>query len=690
MTTQHSIEEFSENVRQDVLALAGSDEQDMMLSDSFTQTMFDMLSEAGEFDDPLVCYHRARGVEVSGYMVDEDEARLDLFLSIHTNSNPPETVTKQRVEVAFRRLRSFLEWCLGGGHVELEESSPVFDMAAHIHAFSGSLAKVRLCVITDGRTTIESVPEDQVLGDMVISSSLWDIVRLHRLSTSGRQRETISIDLMERFGEPIPCLEAAGTQEGYRAFLMLIPGEVLRSVYADFGSRLLETNVRSFLQARGKVNRGIRDTIAREPERFLAYNNGITLTAETVELHDNGGGRSIARLGGLQIVNGGQTTASLLATDRGRADLSHVYVAAKLIEIAEGEVHDELVRNVSRCANSQNRISEADFSSNDPFHVRIEELSRTTWAPAVGGSQRQTKWFYERARGQYQDARASESTPARRRAFSSEHPTRQRFAKTDLAKFENTWDQLPHIVSLGAQKNFSDYMIRLGERDQTVVDRSHFERLVAKAILFRTAERIVQRQNFGGYRANIVTYTLALISNATSQRIDLDRIWREQGLTTSLQDVIAALSHDVHRIITNPPTARNITEWCKAERCWEIVRTSVSPAPVSRIEGELLNAAATKREQKRSISSVSSDHVENLRRLVEVNSEGWEMLADWGAGTGSIDPSQRQLALRIGRALQRGGSIRPKDAERAVELLNRARELGFAVEAEGMESAPES
>ena len=682
MMQQHTIEEFSENVRQDVLALAESDERDMMLSDSFTQTMFDLLSEAGEFDDPLVCYHRARGMEVSGYGVDEDEARVDLFLSIHTNSAPPETVTRQRVEVAFRRLRAFLEWCLSGRYVELEESSPVFDMAAHIHAFSGHLYKARLCVITDGRTTVDRVPEDGSLGDIAITSSLWDVVRLHRLSTSGRQREAVSVDLRERFKHPIPCLQADNTEEGYRAFLMLIPGEVLRSIYAEFGSRLLETNVRSFLQARGKVNRGIRDTIAREPERFLAYNNGITLTAEAVDLCEVGGSRAVARLDGLQIVNGGQTTASLMATDRGRADLSQVYIAAKLIEIEPGEVHDELVRNVSRYANSQNRISEADFSSNDPFHVRIEELSRTTWAPPVGGTQRQTKWFYERARGQYQDARASMSTPARRRAFSEEHPTRQRFTKTDLAKFENTWDQLPHVVSRGAQKNFSDYMIRLGERDLTIVDRPRFERLVAKAIMFRTAERIVQRQNFGGYRANIVTYTLALLSNATSQRIDLDLIWRDQSLTQNLQDVIAELSHDVRRIIIEPPTARNITEWCKTERCWETVRTSAFRTPVERIGDELLNTAATRREQKRSISSISSDHVENLKRLIEVSPEGWQILADWGTGTSSMDPSQRQLALRIGRALRRGNSIKPSDAERAVEILDRARALGFAVEAD--------
>ena len=680
MTGQNSVESFSENLRQDVLALADLEEQDLMLADSFTQIVFEMLSDAGEFEDPLVCYHRARGMEISGYGVDEDEGRVDLFLSIHTNATPPETVTRQQVDVAFRRLRSFLAWCLRRGYVELEESSPVFDMAAHIHGLGENLTQVRLCVITDGRTTVETLPLDR-LGDVPITSSLWDVVRLHRLSTSGRQRETISIDLNERFGEPLPCLQADNTQEGYRAFLTLVPGHMLRSIYSDFGSRLLERNVRSFLQARGKVNRGIRDTISSKPDRFLAYNNGITLTAESVVLCEIEGGRAITKLDGLQIVNGGQTTASLLATNRGRADLSQVYVAAKLIEIEAGDVHDELVRNVSRYANSQNRISEADFSANDPFHVKIEELSRTTWAPAVGGIQRQTKWFYERARGQYQDARSSETTPARRRAFSAENPTGQRFTKTDLAKFENTWEQLPHIVSKGAQKNFSDHVIRLEGRDQMVADRDYFERLVSKAILFRSAERIIQRQNFGGYRANIVSYTIALISHATSQRINLDRIWKEQTLTDNLELAIAELSHEVHRIIINPPSARNITEWCKSERCWETVRTSASREPLGHIGGELLDAAATREEQKRATSNLSPEFVRNLERLVNVRPGGWKLLADWGAETNSIDPGQRQLAIQIGRAMERGRAIRPQDAERAVELLDRAAALGFTIEA---------
>ena len=676
MTGQNSIADFSENLRQDVLALAETEDEGMMLADAFTQMVFEMLSEVGEFDDPLVCYHRSRGMEVSGYLLDEDEGRLDVFLSIHTNAAPPETVTRQRVDVAFRRLGAFTEWCLSGGFVELEESSPVFDMASHIHSFRDGMTHIGLHVVTDGRTTVETLPQDD-LGSVPVSRSLWDIVRLHRLSTSGRRREAISIDLRERCGGPLPCLQADTTQEGYRAFLTLIPGDLLRGIYADYGTRLLERNVRSFLQARGRVNRDIRDTIIREPERFLAYNNGITLTAESVELDSDAGMIAITRLDGLQIVNGGQTTASLLATGRGRAELSRVYVAAKLIEIQSGDSHDELVRNVSRYANSQNRISEADFSANDPFHVGIEELSRTTWAPAAAGTQRETRWFYERARGQYQVARAAETTLARRRMFSVLHPTRQRFTKTDLAKFESTWDQLPHIVSRGAQKNFSDFTIRLGERGRVEPDRTYFERLVAKAILFRETERIVQRQNFGGYRANIVTHTMALLCNATHQRLDLERIWREQAIGEALERVIASLSHGVQAIITSPPNGGNITEWCKNEACWDAVREGASTAAVAELGDEVMGADAARRENRRNLTDLTGEYVENMRRVVEISSDGWRMLADWGAETQALDASERQLASRIARVLQSGRTINSADARRAVEIIERADQLGY-------------
>jgi hypothetical protein len=670
-----SLDEFAENLKQDVLALTEAEDTEQMLADAFTQIAFDILSETGEFEDPMVCYHRATGMEVSGYAVDDDEGRLDLFLSIHTNVTPPETVTKQRVDVAFKRLRSFLEWCFNGRYVDLEESSPVFDMASHIYQIKNDLTQIRLFVITDGRTTVEALPEDTLNG-LKLTLSLWDIIRLHRLSTSGKERGSIFVDFQQQFGQPIPCLQAITKQQGYRAFLTLLPGAVLRDIYADFGARLLARNVRSFLQAKGKVNRGIRDTIAKEPERFLAYNNGITLTGESVHLIGEGTALAISRINGLQIVNGGQTTASLLATNHGRADLSEVFVAAKLIETTSDD-RDELVRKVSRYANTQNRITEADFSANDPFHVRIEELSRTTWAPAVGGTQKQTKWFYVRARGQYQDARASELTPSQKKAFDAENPSSQKFDKEDLAKFENTWDQLPHIVSRGRQKNFSDFTIRLAGRDQLVVDRSYFERLIGKAILFRMTNRIIRGEDYGAYWAQITTYTIAFMTHSTSQAINLERIWREQTVTPSMREAIIKISHDVFRIITNPPNAQNITDWYKSEKCWDAVRIGVSKELISPIHDELLGSDAVKREKTRELSEYSASYVENLKRIVTLSSGGWELFVHWGAETNALDPSQRKLALILSKAIRSGRNITAEDAEKAVEILNRANELGY-------------
>ena len=213
MTSDNTINDFAENLKQDVLAIAESEEHEQMLADSFAQIVFDMLSEAGEFEDPMVCYHRATGMEVSGYAIDEDEGRLDLFHSIHTNNSPPETVTRQKVNVGFRRLRRFFDWSFKGGYVDLEESSPVFDMSSHIYQVRDSISQVRLCIITDGRTTVEVLPEDS-MGDINFNSSIWDIVRLHRLSSSGMERGSIVIDFQERYGEPIPCLQAESFQQG--------------------------------------------------------------------------------------------------------------------------------------------------------------------------------------------------------------------------------------------------------------------------------------------------------------------------------------------------------------------------------------------------------------------------------------------------------------------------------------------
>lgn len=676
MGPDEDLHQFSTDLRQEVLLDADLEGEKSLQPEAFTKVVLERLEEAGEIEEGRVCYHRDRGIEVSGYGVDDDGEVLDLFTTIYRADATPTTVGLQDVDSAFRRLRAFWTRACDSYHLQLEESSEAFDMALRIHEIRSSLARVRLFLLTDGVSRSQYRGDDQV-GGIELSFHIWDVVRLHRLATSGQRREPIEIDFVAMFGEGVPCLHAPAETADYGAYLAIFPGRVLNAIYAQYGPRLLELNVRSFLQARGKVNQGIRHTILDEPDRFLAYNNGISATASSIELMDlPAGGRGIRSIKGLQIVNGGQTTASLHhAARRDGAELANVYVPAKLTVIREDRVN-EIVPLISRFANSQNRISEADFSANDPFHVIFENLSRTVWAPATGGTRRQTRWFYERARGQYADAVGREMTPARQRRFKQEHPTQQRFTKTDLAKFENTWDQLPHFVSRGAQKNFAEFALRLSARGKVVPDAAYFRDLVAKAILFRRAERIVSQQEFGGYRANIVTYTLAYIAHATAHRIDLDRIWREQGITQALEAAIADVSGAVHRVLTDPPGGANVTEWAKKEACWERVRDLGVAIPA--LEPELISLdRAWRAEPVSGLEAPDEEERQLIAQVSAVPAQTWLQLSHWAKETDNLQTWQRGIAFSVGRRLQQGREPSRKQATQAARILSEAQRLGF-------------
>lgn len=677
MAPDKELSDFSADLRQDVLLDADLEGEQSLVLEAFTKLVLERLEEAGEIEEGRVCYHRDRGIEVSAYGVDDDGEVLDLFTTIYRGDTPPATVGVQDIDTAFRRLQAFWARASDSYHLQLEESSEVFDMALRVHEVRSSLGRVRLFLLTDGISRSEYRGSDEIEG-IDVSFQIWDIVRLHRLATSGHLREPIEIDFVAMFGEAVPCLRAPSETADYGAYLAILPGRVLNAIYAQYGPRLLELNVRSFLQARGKVNQGIRRTILDEPERFLAYNNGISATASSIELMDlPGGGRGIRSVKGLQIVNGGQTTASLHhAARRDRAELANVYVPAKLTVIRQDRVN-EIVPLISRYANSQNRINEADFSANDPFHVIVESLSRTVWAPATGGTQRQTRWFYERARGQYADALGREATPARQRRFKQEHPTNQRFTKTDLAKFENTWDQLPHTVSRGAQKNFAEFAIRLSARGKVVPDAAYFRDLVAKAILFRRGERIVSQQEFGGYRANIVTYTLAYIAHATAHRIDLERIWREQGITKALEESIADASAAVYRILINPPGGANVTEWAKKEACWEKVR-DLGLDIWAELEPELISLDRAWRAKPVSgVEAPDEEERQLIAQVAAVPAQTWLQLSHWAKETGNLQTWQRGIAFSIGRRLQQGRDPSRKQATQALRILTEAQRLGF-------------
>jgi hypothetical protein len=644
--------------------------------------MIEYLTEAGELDDGEVCYHRSRGIEVSGYSVDDEDGVLSLFVSIFTQSAPPTTVPTADVDTAFRRLETFMVRSGTGYHRDLEPASPAHDMTLRVGEAAKRGYSGRLFVFTDGlvaRAATTARPKDGPIS----AYEVWDIERLHRMVTSGRGRETISINFQEISGDPLPCLLAKDGASDYTAYMLIVPAAVLNEIYSQYGPRLLELNVRSFLQVRGKVNKGIRETILNEPEHFLAYNNGISATASRVEVVDlPGGGRGIRSATDFQIVNGGQTTASIhSAVRRDKADISRISVQAKLTVVGADRV-GQFVPLVSRYANSQNKVNEADFSANDPYHVRLEELSRTIWAPAVEGNARQTKWFYERARGQYQDAIAREATPARQVEFKRAHPPAQKFTKTDLAKFVNSWDQQPEIVSRGAEKNFREFAIRLAKRGHMEPDERHFQRLVAKAIIFRSTSDVVSKLGFPGYRANVVTYSVAYISHATGQRIDLDAIWKRQTIPARLEQAIRTIAPVIYQEITTPTGGGNVTEWCKRAASWDRIRNSMIQLPD--LTGILIDGVP---EPPGGGPKPEADDHPVVAEMMLIPAETWLRLSAWAKQTDNLQPWQRAIAYSVGKQLQRGRVMSTKQAVQLKIIITDAQHLGFTTQQPGDDKA---
>lgn len=665
---------FTENFQQQVIAGCDIGEEEAFREDRFTEDFIDYLLEAGEVEDGTTCFHSAPGLQLNGYGVNSDQDCLYLFVSVCKWDLPPAILQMNEVEKAFKKLIKFFERAVDSYHLKLEEASQVFDAAQQIHLLykNKALTTVRFYLLTDGVANFRYDDRNEING-VRATYHIWDIGRLYSFCSSKKQRESIDINFRTLTGAPVHCLQMPLLNAEYITYLTILPADLLVRIYDQYGPRLLEKNVRTFLQIRGKVNKGIYNTILAEPHMFLAYNNGICITAEAISIEQGtGNGMGISLIKDFQIVNGAQTVASLhRARHKDEASLENILVPAKITVVESPEKMDELVPRISEYSNSQNRISMADFSANHPFHLAVEELSRTIWAPAIEDTQRQTRWFYERARGQYLDEKGRERDPARRKSFERIHPGRQVFTKTDLAKFENTWNQLPHYVSRGAQKNFNDFMLRLQQIGGFVPDQEYFRHLVAKAILFRKAERLVQEQQYGGYRANIVTYTLAWLSNRTGMKIDLDRIWEKQGLSSSLSDAIVTVSKFTHAHITTPLGGQNVTEWCKKEECWN----GFKKAKID-LDNDFYSELST--ETQGALGETHEEDVRKINEVMSIPSNTWLSLSGWAKQTENLEGWQRSLVYKVGRYyVGRGKEPSRRQAIQALKALHEAEQLGF-------------
>lgn len=686
------LKEFNNYLRDEIAS--GAEMELITLRESFFSFYSDFLIDAEEFDEFVYMPYEGIGknnrrVQVDGYAYDELDNALILFVApILTNFNF-ETITKTEADRYFSRALNFYE---DASYVVRlgEESSEGYGLAHDCLHLYKNVSKIRVYLFTDQIMSkqIKSI-ENSVSGDKVVEYHLWDIERIHKIYESGENKEEIEIDLTEFVEDGLPCLVASKTED-YESYLCNMPGILLARLYNRYGGRLLEGNVRSFLQTKGKVNKGIRNTILNNPTMFFAYNNGITTTASEVKVENLRGQYYITNIKGLQIVNGGQTTASLansLENDKrenSESKINNIFVPMKLSKVSLEKAH-EIIPNISRFANSQNKVSDSDLWSNHPYHIKIEDYSRRITTPAVNGNQFGTKWYYERANGQYLQE-TYRSTPKEKERFLMLHPKNQMFKKTDLSKYINIHELMPHIASAGGQKSFAKFAENISkqwDKDSNEFNEEYFRRLVALIIIIKEADRIVKEQPwFNSYKANIVAYTVSKIIH-TIQVQHGDRvlpyrsIWSKQKISPAFAKTIQDVSYTMYLLLTKEKRQReNVTEWAKLQECWNEARTiriELSNSFINELE-YINDLEYSKRDAKKDSKQEAS--INAMVEVVNYGVDSWKGLLNWGIERNYFNPSEVDF-IKVAVAIERGRIPSEKQCQVILRILNKAREDSF-------------
>lgn len=685
----NDLEEYYRNLLADIRREA--DASGIFPVEAFFDQMTERLTEAGELEVADRAFYQSgeggQKLRIDGYAGDprDSEGVLGLIVCDFADSDMAQTFGKGDVPPLLNPLIRFLKKARTEEFRDaLNEANPAFQVSDLIITTWSHVRKVKLILISNrqyiGRDDTVKLAE---IGDVPITWSVWDLARFERFDRSGQAREDMVIDFAEDFGAPLPALKASQIEAALESYLLIVPGDQLAAIYDKWGARLLEANVRSFLQARAKTNKGIQKTIKDEPELFFPYNNGLSATADAVSCIRTDDGLAIASISNLQIVNGAQTTGSIHAGLKSAKDqLSQVFVQMKLTVVPPDRSED-IVPKISEYANTQNKVNAADFFSNHPFHIRIEQFSRNTIFTAREGERHDSKWFYERSRGQFINARAR-LTAAQQKKFDLEFPKAQLFSKTDLSKFEFSASGHPHIVSRGAQKNFSEFAKDIGEawsKSDAKYDEFWYRRLISKAIVFRWLETEVPKQPWyeGGYRANIVTYAMAKVfhdANGEKEVLDLDAIWRRQSVPDALQRALLLAAAEAHDVITHPPAGvRNMSEWAKQQACWNGMK--VRMLDYDDDFESCLTLVDTARTAKRD-EKAKKAMTEGINAQTEVITQGadfWKEVLKWGRAEKRLTPKDQQI-LEVCASIPRR---LPSDlqARHALGTLSRMKDQGF-------------
>lgn len=575
--------------------------QEMVLSNVMQYLLTAKLIDSEDFTP---CYYNPLYSEqkLNGYTQNSSGERLQLFIiedeSIHTDEDS-ELLVSQRADYHkhFKKVERFLASAFKGELKDRQDSDDIRPLISKITSNEGieqfdifeiflisltatvakrgdEVAPKRMYFKEETKTFKYKGGSENKEKDFSIVKHVIDLNFISNVIASEGNSAPLKVIFKDLIDTKIEVIKAAD-ESNFESYLCVLNAEILNSLYKRYSSQMLDKNVRSFLQFRG-VNKGIRQTIKEEPEKFIAYNNGLTITATSAKIITYKKSTYLESLDDFQIVNGGQTTASIYFSKKEGLDVSKVNVMAK-INVAknckEKELND-LISKISEYSNSQARVSKVDLKSRNPQLIALKTLSKTVVTPSG------KKWFFERAKGDF-------NTQVRKSGnnnLKNEFPPKRRFTKEVLAKFFCSWGDIPWAVKEGGEKVFRRFIEKIDPNDKPEseiiqIDRTFYEELIAKVIMFKAMEEIYGqgKNSMGQLRSAAIPYSLAIIysytdGDNTSKFFNFEKIWKEEVIKEDLRLFFKELLLVTNECIKKYSRSEDYGQYSKKQELWERIR----------------------------------------------------------------------------------------------------------------------
>lgn len=669
MDIKEFAQQFIDNVNTTV-EMNGTD-----YDEELAKNILEYMEDSGEVSAPEICSFQKTRTRITAYDYNDETESLDLFYLVKADTLVGK-VNNNKVQQGFNYLMAFYRESMEGTifkNVNVNSTDEIVEVAKLVQSTKGNINLLRVYVITDGLTDPSAVPSSVEDGDLIVEYNVWDMQRVFQQHNILSGKEKVEIDFPTSYNTELQCLKMNEGNPYVDAYLAIIPGITLAKIYKQYQQVLLEKNVRTFLQFKGKVNKGIRNTLRTEPDMFFSYNNGISTTASEIELKEEEGNLYITRLYDWQIVNGGQTTASISASINDReVDLTKVFVPMKISVIRDAENADSIIKNISTFANSQTSIKNSDFSANEPYLVDMEKYSRSEWVPN-GNNKPICKWYFERTRGQYLD-QLSQLSGFNERSFKIEYPKKQKITKTDIAKYDSAWNQRPFDVCRGAEKNYKIFESDI-KRENPAITAVYYQHMIAKAILFNTIDAMVKSKKLGGYKANMNAYIMSSISFISNKSLDLSYIWKNQQVQQEVTDKIEELipivwNHIVGSTVSGSQSS-NVGEWTKKPECWNRLKLKI---------GDLDHFSSNMMQQETNDdgSYLNEAQLSRMEEADNIEPNYWFHLANWAKTRDLLTPMERKAAFNFGTMASRGRKMKSlKQALFALKIVEKAKDKGF-------------